>query len=269
MADVCPQNVTESTATRIAYGTFLYGFGFVFILICYAFFIWAKRSKRFARLNSRHVLLTHILSAGALIQLQIDPLALMIGREHFPCGAVLLQFLLIPLVGGPVVARLLSFYFRSRFESEAVSTYRTSVRARHEGKRSDLEDDSDRRLSFHGILSAFAVGFREAFVHFAIRDRKLTLRSLRYLQSGHGISFLIFAVLLIPAFIAAIVIAATDLRITNGCTGCSVPTSVSSVLIAQGTSISLMTIALLIRVKSEALPDKVSEPGTHCNLSTH
>ena len=258
--DACPRNVSESTQARKAYGTFLYAFGYVFILSCYAMFIWAKKSRRFARLENRHVLLTHAMCIGALIHLQLDPLALMIGRENYKCGAVVLQIIMIPLIGGPILARLLSFYFRSRFESQAISTYRTatSTRIRTMDKRSDLEDDTNRRLSVQGIVHAFVYGFREAFIFCEMSERTLTLRTLRFLQSGHGISFLIFVVLLAPAVLASIIILATEPTIVAGCEGCSVPTSASSFLIAQGTLIAIMTIALLAKIRSEGIHDRVS-----------
>ena len=252
--DICPHAVNASTAGMRTYGTFLYAFGTVFTVLCYLSSICAKRFRRFARLEARHEALTYILCFGAFLHLQIDPLALMIGRENYACGAFVLQLFIIPLLGGPVVARVVSLHFRSRFEKQAMSEFRQSVR--HDA--AEQEDDQNERLDARGIVHAFIWGFRDAFFC-QVSVSKLNLRSLRYLASGHGISFLIFAIFLAPALLVGVIVAATEPVLTNcqGCTGVGTPQSVAVFLITQGFILSLLTFLVLFRVKREYCPDEV------------
>jgi hypothetical protein len=77
-------------------------------------FYSAKRTGKYERLRIRPTSLVLMAAAGVVVQL-VGPLAILFG-EAFPCWLGLLMLvMIIPLAGGAVSARLLVFYFLSKY----------------------------------------------------------------------------------------------------------------------------------------------------------
>lgn len=84
---------------------------------CFGVFVYGKYKLKLARLRRRHTVLVVFVLLGCLFQLQLDTLELIVQTANYNCTVKLfLAVMVVPLFAGGIAGRVVTFYFRSRYE---------------------------------------------------------------------------------------------------------------------------------------------------------
>ena len=228
----------------------VYALGQIFLIFCLFIFLLAKYKWKFARIKARHSILFILVFLGAMVQPQIDVLEMIVGPQVYPCVLKLfLNLLIIPLIGGGIVGRLVSFYFRSRFEQLALELRKED----HESQvtSSDLSSTNEKRTDNNFFWLLF-IGMKELFFFSRQGQAELNLGSLRFLQSGRVTQIIVGSFLLSSLLVGTIVAASSNMFRSN-CMGCVDNTIVAIFLICQSTVIVILTTVAVFR--SRQFPD--------------
>ncbi|KAH9261393.1 hypothetical protein BASA81_000025 [Batrachochytrium salamandrivorans] len=239
-------------------------------LACFGVFVYAKYKLKLARLRRRHTVLVVFVFVGCVFQLHLDTLELIIQSANYNCTVKLfLAVLIVPLFAGGIAGRVVTFYFRSRYEqlvmedrSSLTTTATPAIGGEGRDKSARVMSDAvtvaddldveDTLISTRQALWALLLGGKELFMHRT--SPSLDLAALRYLQSGRVTIIFFLGVFVLPALVFAIVLVLVNR--SQGmveCAGCLRTLEVCLFVSLQAAAASFFVLGALFR--SRNFPD--------------